>query len=120
MVIFDGLLLKVVIIESQSLLSTVRTINNNFIAVVFALLGSVFGLMGTVGAVMSLVENSTEAVRNKIEKILRLGKVKNQRKYLNFNFFQNSEMPKIRGYMYEKIHPDPDASKTVVLKGNRA
>jgi hypothetical protein len=89
MVFFDGLLLKIVVIESQSLLSTVRTFNNTFIAIVFTLLGSVFGLMQTVGSVMSFVESSSKNIKNRIETPIRLGTIRDQRKGLDQNFYQN-------------------------------
>jgi hypothetical protein len=91
MVFIYGLLLKIVIIESQSLLTTQRTFNNTFIAVFFTLLGSVFGLMQIIGSVMSLVENTSESFKLKIEKFVRLEKVKRQRKDLNKNFSQKAK-----------------------------
>jgi hypothetical protein len=94
-----------VIIESQSLLITQRTFNNTFIAIIFTLLGSVFGLMQIIGSVMSFAENISESFQKKIKKIVRLGKIARQRKYLDNNFYQN-EKPVITQIVNSKVCPD--------------
>jgi predicted Ser/Thr protein kinase len=112
MVVFEGLLLKIVVIENQSLLSTQRTFNNTFIAIVFTLLGSVFGLMQTIGSIMSFVESSNKSLKKKIEKLIRLGKIKRQRTDLDKNFSQN-EKPAINRFAVTKVYPELTDNRTI-------
>jgi hypothetical protein len=112
MVVFDGLLLKIVVIESQSLLSTQRTFNNTFIAIVFTLLGSVFGLMQTIGSVMKFVESSSENIKKRIEAPIKLEIIRNHREDLDQNFYKN-EKSTIFQCDNSKICPDLAQNKVM-------
>jgi hypothetical protein len=59
-----------VILESETAMKTIRTLNQSAFVFLGALLGSIFGLLGTFSTVMGYVESLVEKVENRRKKNL--------------------------------------------------